>query len=313
MIIMVTGATGFLGHNIIPVLNREFKGHTVWPVSRFDADLRDPIRCDRLFSMTKPQVVLNLAGLVGGIIANRDKPVDFCQDTLRITSNVFESAQRNGIRKLITIVGGCSYPANAPVPIAESSMWEGLPAPEAAPFSLAKRMTMVLSESYRKQYGLNSIVLVPGNGYGPYDNFSLTESHVIPAIIRKMYEAKKDGIPVRLFGSGRPQRDFIYAPDLARMMPYFINHYDSSDIVNLSTGVGTSIKEIADLVAKYMDFKEEVIWNTKMPEGHQIKIFDVQKMMSLDGLSKPTTSINTGIRETVNWFLENIQNNGVRL
>ena len=312
MKILVTGSTGFLGRNIIPVLKREFPGDTIAVLPPRTYDLRDPLECD-LALQGSPDVVVNLAGKVGGIIANRDYPADFCYENLLITTNIFKSAQRNGVKKLLMFIGGCSYPFTAPVPIFESSMWDGRPAGEAAPFSLAKRMTIVLSEAFRKQYGLNSVVLIPGNLYGPFDNFSLEYSHVIPAIIRKMYNAKLRGEDLTLFGSGAPIRDFLYIQDLAEMIPYFIRGYDSSEPINLSSGIGVTIREVARLVRAAMRYDGRILWDTTQPEGHQVKVFGISKMHGIADLPQPSTDISIGIARTVDWFLSNLASSEIRL
>jgi GDP-L-fucose synthase len=313
MRIVVTGATGFLGRHLLPVLHRAYRGE-ITGISRKDYDLTAPDAVRRMFQDLKPDVLIHLAAYVGGIGANRDFPADFFFRNTLLTSLVFEAAARLGVQKLIYPMGGCSYPAGARSPIDESQMWEGYPQPESAPYSIAKKTGLVASQSYRRQYGLNSVVIIPGNMYGEYDNFRLRESHVVPAMIRRFHEAKLTGVrEVVMWGSGAPVRDFVYAGDVAATIPFFIDHYDSSEPVNLSSGTTTSIRELAEAIGRLTGYKGDIVWDSTKPDGQMVKIFDVSRMKSL-GLSCPT-SLETGLSKTITWFQQNFESHadGIRL
>jgi GDP-L-fucose synthase len=229
MRITLTGSRGFLGRHLLPVLDRLYRG-SVTAVSRADYDLTNPEAVRAMFRDLQPEVLIHLAAYVGGIGANRDYPADFFYRNTLLSALVFEEAARFGLRKLIYPMGGCSYPAAAKSPIDESQMWDGFPQPESAPYSVAKKLSLIASEAYRRQYGLNSVVIIPGNMYGEYDNFSRQGSHVIPGLVRRFYEAKVAAEPeVAVWGSGTPVRDFVYAGDVAAAIPFFIENYDSSE------------------------------------------------------------------------------------
>ncbi len=246
MRMVVTGATGFLGRHLMPVLLQKYGAENVVGVSSKDHDLmvRDEVR--RLLAELEPEVVVHLAAYSGGIDCNRRFPADFYFKNTILTALMFQEASACGVKKLVYTMGGCSYPAQATSPIGEAQMWNGFPQKESAGYSCAKKMGIVASAAYREQYGLNSVVLVPGNMYGEYDNFKVGESHVIPAMIRRIWETKREGRgEIVMWGTGEPVRDFVYAGDVARVIPWFIEHYDSSEPVNISTGTRTSIKELA--------------------------------------------------------------------
>jgi len=297
----------------MPVLRRVYGGEITGISSKdYDLTAQDDVR--RMFHDLKPDVLIHLAAYVGGIGANRDYPADFFFRNSLLTSLVFDGAARFGVRKLIYAMGGCSYPARATSPIGESQMWEGYPQPESAPYSIAKKTSLVASDAYRRQYGLNSVVIVPGNMYGEYDNFRLRESHVVPGMIRRFFEAQLAGTPqVAMWGSGAPVRDFVYAGDVAETIPFFIDHYDSSEPVNLSSGTTTSIRELAETIGKLTGYNGEIHWDKTKPDGQMVKIFDVSRMKAL-GLACPT-SLESGLRKTVVWFRENFesQGDGIRL
>ncbi len=298
---MVTGAGGFLGEHLgASLLQRElpFTG-----VTRRDYDLEDQQAVRRMFHDLRPEILFHLAGYVGGILANRDYPAEFFHRNAMMNVCTFHEAWRAGVEKMICVLGGCSYPAQAPNPIREDSMWNGYPQPESAPYSLAKRMLIVQSESYRRQYRFNSIVMVPGNMYGPHDNFSLTASHVIPALIRKVLEAKaekRDRIPV--WGSGHAVRDFIYAGDVAQALVLAAETYDESEIINLSSGEPTRIRDLVETIVRLCGYAGEVVWDTSMPEGQMQKLFDVERMRQRLGYT-PATRLEEGLRMTIEWFL----------
>jgi len=211
-------------------------------------------------------------------------------------------------------MGGCSYPAKATSPIDESQLWNGYPQNESAGYSTAKMMGTVASRSYRQQYGLNSVVLIPGNMYGEYDNFSTLDSHVVPAFVRRYYEAMRDGLDeVVMWGTGIAQRDFVYAADVARLIPWFIDNYDSSEPVNISAGTTTSIRELATTIAELVDFKGKIVWDDTKPDGQLVKIFSVDRLKSL-GLSCDTP-LHDGLKNTIDWFAANYdaRSDGLRL
>jgi GDP-L-fucose synthase len=265
-----------------------------------------------MFREVKPSIMVHLAAKVGGILANRDFPADFAYENLLINTLVFEQARRANLRKLVTFVGGCSYPADAKSPIDESQFWRGYPQKESASYSAAKMMLLVLSQSYRQQYGLNSIVLVPGNVYGEHDNFSLTASHVIPALIRKFIEARDAGnTKVEFFGTGKPSRDFVYAGDVAALLPYFITQYDTSDPINISTQTATPIRELAETIQKFTRYQGEIQWDTTRPDGQMVKIFSAAKLHAL-GLRCPTP-LQEGLKKTIAWFEQAGREGKVRL
>jgi GDP-L-fucose synthase len=309
--ILVTGATGFLGRHIVPVLRREM-GCEIVAVGRSEGDLSQPGAAEALLKKHRPDTVLHLAAKVGGIVANKAYPADFFRDNILINTQMFDAAFRSGTRHFMTFIGGCSYPGKAPSPISESQMWEGLPQGESAPYSVAKKMMLIQSASYRQQHGFDSVVLVPGNVYGEYDNFNWEYAHVIPATVRRFVEAKDASAPsVTCFGSGKPTRDFVYAGDVAALIPWFLRHYQGPEPVNISSGTRTSIRELAETVRRVSGFDGGIAWDTSKPDGQMDKIFDVARLHAL-GLSCPTP-LEEGLQRTVAWFIRARAEGKVRL
>lgn len=314
MRIVVTGATGFLGRHVVPVLERRYGTANVVGLGSRDYNLLVPERVDAMFAETRPDLLVHLAGYSGGIGANRERPADFYYINIMLQALVFERAARRGVKKLLYPMGGCSYPSDASSPIDEGQMWKGYPQDESAGYSAAKKMGIVAAKSYRYQYGLNSVVVVPGNMYGEYDNFRHAESHVVPACIRRFYEAAKSGAKsVTMWGSGRPARDFVYAGDVAALFPFFLEEYDSPEPVNISTGTGVSIRELADALKRELAYDGEIVWDKSKPDGQMTKIFDVSRLNSL-GLSC-STSLKEGLRRTIAWYKKNYAGgtDGIRL
>lgn len=307
--ILVTGATGFLGRHVVPVLQAKYGQDKVFPVSTKDANFMVATEVDQLFQKIKPDGFVHLAAYSGGIGANRRLPADFYYINTLITANGFEYAARHKVKKMLYTMGGCSYPAKATSPIDEKQMWEGYPQAESAGYSAAKKLGITASISYRTQHGLNSSVLIPGNLYGPFDNYRNEESHVVPAFIRRFYEARLSGAKhVQQWGSGNPQRDFCYAGDVAKLIPYFLENYDSSEPVNLSSGTTTSIRMLSETIAKLTGFEGEIQWDTSKPDGQMVKIFAVDRMKSL-GLGCDT-SLEAGLRQTIDWFVTHYAQKG---
>ena len=309
--VLVTGAGGFLGRHLVPVLQEQVKARII-AVNRRDYDLMDEAQVERMYREHRPDAVVHLAAKVGGILANRLRPAEFFYENLLMNALVLEQARQAGVRRFLTFIGGCSYPAHATSPIGEGQMWEGYPQADSAPYALAKRQMLVEAEAYRNQHGFDATVVIPGNVYGEYDNFSWEYAHVIPAMIRRFAEAREAGAAeVTCYGSGKPTRDFVYAADLARTIPWFLTSYDSAEPVNISTGTRTSIRELAELVQRLTGFKGRIAWDTSKPDGQMDKIFDVSRLHQL-GLSCSTT-LEEGVRRTAAWFLEARQRKDVRL
>lgn len=309
--ILVTGAAGFLGHHIVPALRRHLPDEIV-PVGRKDYDLLDPDQVRRMLREIRPDRVVHLAAKSGGIIDNRNRPADYFYENLVINTHVFHECFRAGVSRLLTLMGGCSYPSAAVSPIDEGQMWNGFPQVESAGYSVAKKMLLVQSWAYRRQHGFRSVVLIPGNVYGEWDNFRFEEAHVIPALLRRVLEARERGArEVTVFGSGRPTRDFVYAGDVAETIPWFLEHYDSSEPVNISSGTRCSIRELAETVRRLAGFEGALAWDTTKPDGQVDKIFDVARLRAL-GLRCPT-SLEEGLRRTLDWFAEARGRGEVRL
>lgn len=301
--ILVTGASGFIGRNLTPLVAD--KGGTLITPTRRDCDLTDQQAVRRLFADTRPTLVFHLAGLVGGILANKRYPADFCSTNLLINTLVLREAWRSGVAKLVTLIGGCSYPAQAPSPIRETELWNGYPQAESAAYSLAKRMVVVEAQAYREQHGFDAIVLVPGNVYGPHDNFDLASSHVIPALIRKVLEAVEAGRDeIVAWGSGRPLRDFVYVEDACRVIVGAAESYSRPDVVNISSGHAVTIRELVETVAELCGFDGRIAWDTSKPDGQMEKGFDVSRMKTWLGAECPT-SLREGLARTVAWFKAN--------
>ena len=307
--IAVTGAGGFLGRHVVPVLAARYGPENVVALSRGDYDLMDLAAVRRMFAEVKPDAVVHLAAYVGGIGANREYPASFYYRNTILTALMFEAAAEHGIEKLLYPMGGCSYPAKAVSPISEDQLWQGYPQKESAAYSTAKMMGLVASSAYREERGLHSVVIIPGNMYGEYDNFREKESHVVPALVRRYYEAKLAGKPsVMAWGTGRATRDFVYAGDVAALFPYFLEEYDSTEPVNLSSGSTTSIRELTETIRELTGFTGEIAWDASKPDGQLEKIFDVKRMQSL-GLACPTP-LREGLRKTIDWFGKNYETAG---
>lgn len=310
--IVVTGATGFLGHHLVPVLQQHFADSEVIGLGRADYDLIQPGQAEALIRDTGPDAIVHLAAKVGGLFANKSFPGDFFYENIMINTQMLHAAFSAGVGKFLTFIGGCSYPTTAPSPIPEDQIWQGYPDEGAAPYSLAKRMALVQSRAYRDQHQFNSVVLIPGNVYGEHDNFHAEHSHVIPGMIRRFVEAREARLKsIACYGTGRPTRDFVYAGDVAQCLPWFLLHYDRSEPINISTGTRISIKELAETIKAITGFQGEIRWDTSKADGHMDKIFSVERLHGL-GMSCDTP-LPTGIQRTVDWFVRERKAGTVRL
>ncbi len=307
--ILLTGASGFLGRHTKPVLEARYGKENIVAVSSADYNLMDPAAVERMFSDIRPNVVVHYAAYSGGIGANKAYPADFYYRNTLLTALTFDAAARHKVEKLVYPMGGCSYPATARSPIDETQLFTGYPQAESAGYSTAKMMGVVAARSYKQQYGLNATVIIPGNMYGEYDNFHPLDSHVVPAMIRRYYEARLAGAnTVEMWGTGKPQRDFVYAADVAKLIPFFIDSYDEVGPVNISTGTTTPIKDLAETIAEVTGFEGEIRWDTTKPDGQMIKIFDVTKLKGLGAAC--ATPLTDGLKRTADWLIKNYAGHG---
>jgi GDP-L-fucose synthase len=298
MRILVTGGGGFLGSHVVERLERE--GHEVVVPRRAEYDLTRWDDAERLFEETHPARVFHLAGEVGGIGANRATPARFWYANLMMGAHVLELSRTSGVEKLIVAGTVCAYPKFTPIPFHEDDLWNGFPEETNAPYGVAKKSILVGAQAYREQYGLDSIFLLPANLYGPRDNFDLETSHTIPALIRKMSESRDE---VVLWGDGSPTREFLYVDDCAEGLVLAADRYDGSDPVNLGTGVETSIRELAELVAELTGFTGEIVWDTSMPNGQPRRSLDASRARDLFGF-KARTPLREGLERTIAWYRE---------
>lgn len=299
--VMVTGGAGFLGSRVVKKLRERGCNHIFVPRTR-DYDLRRREQIERALKDGDPTVVIHLAARVGGIEANRLHPAEFFYDNLMIGAQLLHEAWRRGVPKFVAIGTICAYPKFTPVPFREENLWDGYPEETNAPYGLAKKMLLVQSQSYREQYGYNSIFLLPVNLYGPGDNIDLETSHVIPALIRKCVEAKGTGADhIEVWGDGSPTREFLYVDDAAEGILLATERYDSSEPVNLGSGVEISIKDLAEMIVRLTGFNGEIHWDRSKPNGQPRRCLDTERAAQRFGF-RTAVAFEDGLRRTVEWF-----------
>ena len=300
--VLVTGGTGFLGRHVVGRL-RTLGCASITTPRRAEYDLRDPGAVIRLYEDVDPTVVIHLAAVVGGIGANQAKPAEFFFDNLMMGTQLLDQAWRHGVPKFVAIGTICAHPKFAPVPFREEDLWSGYPEETNAPYGLAKKMLLVQSQAYRKQYGYNSIFLLPVNLYGPGDNFDLGTSHVIPALIRKCVEAIERGDDeIVVWGDGTPTREFLYVEDAARAIVLAAEHYNSSEPVNLGSGEEISIRDLVHQIAANVGFTGRIVWDTSRPNGQLRRRLDTSKAADRFGF-QAITGFGEGLQQTINWYL----------
>jgi GDP-L-fucose synthase len=297
--VLVTGGGGFLGSHLVERLERD--GHEVVAARRLDYDLTRVEDAERMFREADAELVFHLAAEVGGIGANRANPGRFWYANLQMGLNVLEQARLHETPKLVLLGTVCAYPKHTPVPFHEDDLWNGYPEETNAPYGVAKKSLLVGAQAYREQYGLDSIFVLPTNLYGPRDNFDLETSHVIPALIRKMLESPDE---VVLWGDGSPTREYLYVEDCAEGLALAAERYDGPEPVNLGTGVETSIRETAELVAEAVGFEGRITWDTSMPNGQPRRSLDASRAEELFGF-RARTPLREGIARTVAWYRAN--------
>jgi GDP-L-fucose synthase len=297
--ILVTGGGGFVGSYLVERL--QDAGHDVFAARSHDYDLTRWEDAERLFADAQPERVFHLAAEVGGIGANRANPGRYWYANLMMGAHVLELSRQKSVEKLIVAGTVCAYPKLAPTPFSEDDLWNGYPEETNAPYGVAKKTLFVGGAAYRSQYGLNAIFLLPANLYGPRDNFDLKSSHVIPALIRKMLES--DG-QVVLWGDGSPSREFLYVEDCVEGLLLAADRYDEPEPVNLGTGVETTIRELAELIAELSGFAGEITWDTSMPNGQPRRNLDATRAAKLFGF-RANTSLREGLERTIAWYREN--------
>jgi GDP-L-fucose synthase len=299
--VVVTGGAGFLGRPVCQALSCFGPAKVLVPRSA-SYDLRDRDAVRRLFADTRPDVVVHLAAVVGGIEANRRNPGRFFYDNAIMGIQLMEEARLAGVEKFVAVGTICSYPKFTPVPFCEDDLWNGYPEETNAPYGLAKKMLLVQAQAYRQQYGFNAIALLPVNLYGPRDNFDLQSSHVIPALIRKAIEARDRNLPqMQVWGTGSASREFLFVRDAAEGIALAAEHYNKSDPVNLGSGREITIRELARQLCDLCRFQGELVWDTTKPDGQPRRCLDTSRAQREFGF-EATTSFKAGLSETIAWY-----------
>ncbi len=299
--VVVTGGSGFLGRHLVERLKRYDDVEVFVPRSR-DYNLVEPAAIDALLTNAKPDLVIHLAAVVGGIGANQKSPGRFFYDNLMMGVQLIEQARLHGVKKFVAVGTVCGYPKFTPVPFKEDDLWKGYPEETNAPYGLAKKMMLVQAQSYRQQYGFNTIFLLPSNLYGPGDNFDPETSHVIPALIRKCVEARENGAKhIDVWGSGQASREFLYVDDCADALVLAAARYDESEPVNVGTGREITIANLVDLIRKLTDFDGEVRWQGDKPDGQPRRCLDVSRAYERFGF-KARTPFELGLARTIEWY-----------
>jgi GDP-L-fucose synthase len=302
--VFVAGNRGLVGSAI--VRNLIAKGYkNIYSAPRTHFDLRDQNDVEKYFEVNRPEYVFLAAAKVGGIKANNDYPAQFIRDNLQIQTNVIDAAYRHGVKKLMFLGSSCIYPKFATQPITEDQLMTGLLEPTNDAYAIAKIAGIKMCQAYYAQYGFKAISLMPTNLYGPNDNFDLENSHVLPALIRRFHEAKELNSPhVECWGDGSAMREFLYVDDLAEACYTCMENYNSSEIINVGTGIDVTIKQLTGMIADIIGYTGEIIWDTSKPNGTPKKVLNVDKIKALGWESK--INLRDGIRLTYDWFRDTI-------
>jgi GDP-L-fucose synthase len=299
--VLITGGSGFLGRHVVSAFERRGCRDVV-VVRKAQYDLTREPDVQRLFSEKRPQVVVHLAAVVGGIGANRESPGRFFYQNVMMGALTMEHARLAGVEKFVGVGTICAYPKLAPIPFLERDLWNGYPEETNAPYGIAKKMLLVQGQAYRAQYGFDAIHLLPVNLYGPHDNFDPASSHVIPALVRKCLEAVEAGASeVVCWGTGNATREFLYVEDCAEAIVLAAEKYDQPEPVNLGAGFEISIRDLAELVAELTGFRGGLVFDRTKPDGQPRRSLDVTRARSLFGFSA-TTDFRTGLTRTVEWY-----------
>lgn len=300
--IYIAGHRGMVGSAIWRKLEAEGYTNLIGKTST-ELDLRNQAAVREFFEKEQPEVVIDAAARVGGILANNEHPYQFLMENLQIQNNLIDTAFHAGVDKFIFLGSSCIYPKLAPQPLKEEYLLTAPLEPTNEWYAIAKIAGVKACEAIRKQYGKDYISLMPTNLYGPFDNFDLKTSHVLPAMIRKFYDAKQKGdLPVTLWGSGNPMREFLYVEDLAEAVVFSMENKFTDNLYNVGTGKDLTIRELAELIQKIVGHTGEIIWDSTKPDGTPRKLMDVSKITQAGWKAK--TSLEDGIRKTYQWFLE---------
>ncbi|HEX6048387.1 MAG TPA: GDP-L-fucose synthase [Gemmatimonadaceae bacterium] len=298
--VLVTGGTGFLGGYVVERLRE--RGADVSAPTRDQCDLLDARAIDRTLAAVRPQMIVHLAATVGGIGANQREPGRFFYENVMMGVRLIEAARTHGVAKIVVAGTVCAYPKHTPVPFHEENLWDGYPEDTNAPYGIAKKALLVQLQAYRQQYGLNGIFLIPVNLYGPGDTFDPARSHVIPALIRKMVDARRANAPtVEVWGTGKASREFLYVEDCARAVVMAAERYDAPDPVNIGAGAEITIADLARLIARLSGYEGTLRFNAAFPDGQPRRSLDVSRAEKAFGF-RASTPFEEGLRRTIKWF-----------
>ena len=301
--IKVTGGKGFLGTHLVRILRKIRGCQSIFIADLPEYDLRNIGDIKRMFDDHRPDIVIHLAAIVGGIGANRENPGRFFYDNAIMGIQLIHEAHLRGIEKFVALGTICCYPNFTPVPFKEEDIWNGYPEETNAPYGLAKKMLLVQSQAYRKQYGFNSIFLMPVNLYGPGDNFDPKSSHVIPALIKKCIDAvENEDDSIVVWGTGKSTREFLCVEDAAEAIILVVENYNKPDPVNIGAGFEISIKDLTELIAKLIDFKGKIVWDTSKPDGQPRRLLDISRAEKEFGF-KAKIGFEEGLKRTIRWYI----------